>query len=389
MLWILGADALVPAICALSDSRPARILAGQFEHKSWAGFGFYDLIFPLFVFIVGVSLVFSLTSLRERADRATAVKRVLRRAALLIVLGIFYNGGFSHPWPDVRVAGVLQRIALAYAAAGLLFCFCKPRMLAASTVLLLVGYWGVMTFVPIRDFSLERQAVLARWPAPASHPHALPDRALVESAFHATEARVTGRFEPGLNVADHVDFKILPGRGYDGFYDPEGVLSTIPAIATCLLGVFAGLMLQRQDRNDATKLKALVIGGLLCLLAGWLWNLQFPVIKKIWTSSFVLVAGGWSFLLLALFYYVIDVRERRSWCRPFVWVGMNPITLYLVTAVLSFHAMATRLVGGSVEGWINAHLVRGGGDILIEVTQLLLILLLARFLYQRKIFLRV
>lgn len=389
MLWILGADALVPAICALSDSRPARILAGQFEHKSWAGFGFYDLIFPLFVFIVGVSLVFSLTSLRERADRATAVKRVLRRAALLIVLGIFYNGGFSHPWPDVRVAGVLQRIALAYAAAGLLFCFCKPRMLAAITVLLLVGYWGVMTFVPIRDFSLERQAVLARWPAPASHPHALPDRALVESAFHATEARVTGRFEPGLNVADHVDFKILPGRGYDGFYDPEGVLSTIPAIATCLLGVFAGLMLQRQDRNDATKLKALVIGGLLCLLAGWLWNLQFPVIKKIWTSSFVLVAGGWSFLLLALFYYVIDVRERRSWCRPFVWVGMNPITLYLVTAVLSFHAMATRLVGGSVEGWINAHLVRGGGDILIEVTQLLLILLLARFLYQRKIFLRV
>jgi predicted acyltransferase len=275
MLWILGADALVPAICALSDSRPARMLAEQFEHKSWAGFGFYDLIFPLFVFIVGVSLVFSLTSLQERADRATAVKRVLRRAALLIVLGIFYNGGFSHPWPDVRVAGVLQRIALAYAAAGLLFCFFKPRVLAAITVLLLVGYWGVMSFVPIRDFSLERQAILARWPAPPSHPHALPDRAVVESAFQATETRVTGRFEPGLNVADHLDFKILPGRGYDGFYDPEGVLSTVPAIATCLLGVFAGLMLQRQDRNDATKLKTLVIGGLLCLLAGWLWNFQF------------------------------------------------------------------------------------------------------------------
>ena len=389
MLWILGADALVPAICALSDSRPARILAGQFEHKSWAGFGFYDLIFPLFVFIVGVSLVFSLSSLLERTDRATAVKRVLRRAALLFVLGIFYNGGFTHLWPDVRVAGVLQRIAFAYAAAGLLFCFCKPRVLAAITVFLLVGYWAVMSFVPIRDFSLERQAILSRWPAPASHPHALPDRAVVESALQATEQRVTGRFEPGLNVADHLDFKILPGRGYDGFYDPEGVLSTIPAMATCLLGVFAGLRLRRKDVSDANKLKALIIGGLLCLLAGWLWNFQFPVIKKIWTSSFVLVAGGWSFLFLALFYYIVDVRQRRGWGRPFVWVGMNPITLYLVSAVLSFHEVARRLVGGSVQAWLNERVVRGGGEIVIEVTQVLLILLLARFLYQRKIFLRV
>jgi predicted acyltransferase len=389
MVWILGAEAFVSALCRLSDSRPAQALAAQLEHKEWAGFAFYDLIFPLFVFIVGVSLVFSLSSLLTRETRGAAVKRIVGRAAVLFALGIFYNGGFAHAWPDVRIAGVLQRIALAYLASALLFCFLKPRALVAVTAGLLLGYWALMTFIPIRDFQLERHAVASRFPNTTLDSHHLPLRAAVQAAWDATTTQVRGQFEPGLNVADHLDFKILPGRAYDGFYDPEGVLSTLPAIATCLLGVFAGLRLQRTDLDERRKLRDLIIGGVVALAAGWLWNAQFPVIKKIWTSSYVLVAGGWSFLLLAAFYYLVDIRRWRLWCQPFVWIGMNPITLYLASSVMSFEAIAERGVGGSVRAWFDQHVAAGAGAVLVTGTALMVVLLVARFLFHRKIFLRV
>lgn len=389
MFWILGADALVVSMGALSASHPVRMLADQLEHKEWAGFAFYDLIFPLFVFIVGVSLVFSLTQSLARSPRSTVVKRILRRAALLFVLGIFYNGGLSHAWPDVRIAGVLQRIALAYAATALLFCFFKPRQLAAIGVTLLLGYWALMTFVPIRDVQLERHALVARFPGVPLTSRGVPERTQVQALYDSTTTEVTGRFDPGLNLADHLDFRFLPGSLHDGYYDPEGLLSTLPAIATCLLGVFAGLALQRSGVEERRKVRELVIAGVVCLALGWLWNLQFPVIKKIWTSSYVLVAGGWSFLLLALFYYVVDVRQWRRWCEPFVWIGMNPITLYLASSVLNFHGIANRLVGGSISGWFDRHVTTGAGGIVVTIVSLAVVFGLARFLYQRRIFLRV
>ena len=123
MFWIIGADSLVYALNRMSQTRGTSFLAEQLDHAEWAGFHFYDLIFPLFVFIVGVSLVFSLTKTIERAGRAEALKRVFRRGILLFAIGIFYSGGFTSPWPDIRLMGMLNRIALAYFSAGLLFCF--------------------------------------------------------------------------------------------------------------------------------------------------------------------------------------------------------------------------------------------------------------------------
>jgi predicted acyltransferase len=239
MFWILGADVVMQTFGRMSAVAPVQAVAGQFEHKAWAGFAFYDLIFPLFVFIVGASVVFSLSRLVEREGRAGAVKRVLLRGALLYALGIFYSGGVTTAWPDIRLLGVLQRIALAYTATGLLFCFLKPRALAAVTVALLVGYWALLTFVPIRDFPLDKAAFPARLGTDK------PTPAQVETAFHATTQRVTARYEPGLNLTNHLDYLYLGGRKYDTYYDPEGFLSTLPAIATCLLGVFAGLLLRR------------------------------------------------------------------------------------------------------------------------------------------------
>src|SRR5438067_9522610 len=156
MFWIIGADSLVYALNRMSRSGPTGFLADQLEHADWAGFHFYDLIFPLFVFIVGVSLVFSLTMTMETAGRAEALRRVFRRGILLFVIGIFYSGGFIDSWPAIRVMGVLNRIALAYFFAGLLFCFFKPRALAGICAGLLIGYWALMSFVPIRDIQLTR-----------------------------------------------------------------------------------------------------------------------------------------------------------------------------------------------------------------------------------------
>jgi predicted acyltransferase len=380
MIWILGADAAVRALGRVTKVEPFTTLATQFEHKAWAGFAFYDLIFPLFVFIVGVSTVFSLGKLVEQEGRAAAVRRVLARGALLYVLGVIHSGGLTNAWPNIRLLGVLQRIALAYTAAGLLYCFVKPRALAALTVALLVGYWALLTFVPIRDFQLHPSAFVTRFGTDQPTPE------VIRQAFDATTTKVTGGYEPGLNLTNHLDFAYLGGRKYDTYYDPEGLLSTLPAVATCLLGVFAGLLLRRSDLSPAQKFVRLAIAGVATLALGSLWGLQFPVVKKLWTSSFVLVAGGWSMLLLAAFYYVVDIRGWKRWCTAFVWVGMNPITLYLAAGLVSFRNIGQRFVGGDVKLFFESSVGTGAGDLIGALAAVALVLWLARFLIAARFF---
>jgi predicted acyltransferase len=383
MFWILGGDALLHVLARTWPVQPFTGLARQVDHADWAGFRFYDLIFPLFVFMAGASLVFSLTRIIAERGRGAAVKRVLVRAAILFLIALFYSGGFTNEWPNMRLLGVINRIALAYAGAGLLFCFLRPRGLAVATVVLLAGYWALMTFVPVRDIALDKDAMIARFgPKPTLEQ--------VQQAYDATTTRVTGRYEPGLNVSNHFDFEHLPGRKYDVYWDPEGILSTIPAVATCLLGVFAGLLIRRSDVADRKKVAWLAAAGVAGLALGFLWGLQFPVVKKIWTSSFVLVAGGWSALLLAAFYYTVDIRGWRGWCQPFVWIGMNPITLYVIHGnLVGFPRTAQRFAGGSVKAFFERNVTTGAGDVVLALVSVGLVFLLARFLYQRKIFLRV
>ncbi|HEX3133602.1 MAG TPA: heparan-alpha-glucosaminide N-acetyltransferase domain-containing protein [Planctomycetota bacterium] len=300
MIWILGGDALVQAIHKLCGDPVTGAVARQFDHCGWAGFHIEDLIFPLFVFIAGVSLVFSLTKTIAREGRTAALGRVVRRGLLLVLVGTIYYGGFTDGWDHVRWVGVLQRIGLAYLFAGVLFCFLSPRGLAAACVALLVGYWGLMSFVPIRDIHLNKDTF--------AHAAAASGTTDDHQVFAATTATVSGKFEPGYNLSDHVDFQYLSGRKWDHYYDPEGLLSTIPAIATCLLGVLAGLALRSSALTDGRRLAWLVGSGVALIVVGWAWDAQFPVIKKIWSSSFVLVAGGWSLLLLAAFHWLVDLR---------------------------------------------------------------------------------
>jgi predicted acyltransferase len=410
MFWIIGADSLVYALTRMKRNAVTQFLADQLDHAEWAGFRFYDLIFPLFVFMVGASIVFSLTKIINESGRAGAMGRVLKRGLLLFVIGIIYSGGLTNPWPDLRLMGVLNRIALAYTGAGLLFCLFKPRTLAAICGGILIGYWAMLTFIPIRDIQLEKTnlAALAEQAgdaktarlfreagnASAVNPSAIKDSptwAAAEQLYAATTNRVTGKYDAGYNVVNHFDFEYLPARKYDLFFDPEGILSTIPAIATCLLGILAGLVLQGANFSNDKKLLWLFGGGVACVALGWLWGLQFPVVKKIWTSSFVLVAGGYSALLLGAFYLVVDVWKYQKWCQPFVWMGMNSITIYLIKNFLggTFSRLSARLLGGDIKLWLDAHIAKGFGELVIAVGGLLIAFWIVRFLYKKKIFLRV
>ena len=355
MLWILGGDLFMTALGKMSNRPLAQGLAYQLDHSPWAGFRFYDLIFPLFVFLVGVSIVFSLTKLLQTEGKAAAHKRIIRRSVILFALGLLYYGGFSHEWPQIRVLGVLNRIALCYLFTALIFCHFKPRAMIGICAGLLIGYWALMTFVP---FTMD-----------------------------GTQYR--GVFEPGLNLANYVDFKYLPGKLYDKTWDPEGLLSTLPAIGTCLLGVFAGLLLQGRAMPEQKKILHLFAAGVTAVIAGWLWDRQFPVIKKIWTSSYVLVAGGYSAMLLAVFHQMVEVWGWRKWTAVFVWVGANPITLYLLDNIVGFDKFAHRFVGGDIQRALESSFGPGSGELAVAIVGMLIAIVLAWFLYRRKIFLRV
>lgn len=375
MFWIVGGEEVVHSLYKACPIWPFKILDQQMDHKPWIGVAFYDLIFPLFVFIVGVSLVFSLTRTIERFGKAIALRRIFVRSLAIYFFGLLVYGGISDGFGHVRWMGVLQRIAITYFFASLIFCALNPKGIAAACAFLLIGYWALVTFVPIRDFNLEKNH-LAKL-------QLTPEAAETRAAFLATTNRVRGRFDDGLNLPQHLDFQYLPGFKWDGAYDPEGILSTLPAIATCLLGVFAGLLLKNPNVTDRAKVFYLAAAGLCGLMLGFIWGLQFPVIKKIWTSSYVLVAGGYACLILALFYQVIEIWQRRRWCLPFVWIGMNAITIYLIFNLFPLGPLAERIAGGPIEKSISPW-----GEFLLATVVVALMFGLVRFLYQRKIFLR-
>jgi predicted acyltransferase len=352
MLWIAGADSLGHALAHVSHHPVIQFFATQLEHVAWEGFRFYDLIFPLFVFMAGVSLVFSLGGRMAEGGRGAALWRLTRRAALLFALGIFYYRGLDGWGNDIRVLGVLQRIALSYLFAGALHLFLKPRGLMVALAVILLGYWALMALVPVPGFG-------------------------------------AGRLVPGENLAHWVDEHYLPGRKWSGKYDPEGLLSTLPAIGTCLLGVLAGIALRSTARAPLDTVKRLALVGVALLVTGHVWGLAFPIIKSLWTSSYVCVAGGWSFLLLALFYWLIDVRGWKTWCQPFVWIGMNSITIYLIGNLLDFDRIAARVTGGHVSDWFDAAVTPGFGRLVTALAGMGLCVWLARLMYRHKMFLRV
>ena len=375
MFWIVGGEELVHALYKAWPNGFTGLLERQMDHQPWEGVHFYDLIFPLFVFMVGTSLVFSLTRLLEQG-RPVAFKRILIRSLLIYLFGLIVYGGLSEGIDHIRWMGVLQRIALCYLFTGFVFCTFRLRGMIAICALLLLGYWGLTALVPIRNFNLEKSHLEAL--------HLGPDDSGTRIRYLSTTELVNNHFEDGLNLPQHIDFLYLRGHKWDGAYDPEGILSTMGAVGTCLLGVFAGWWLKNGNVSDQKKVICLAGAGAAGVALGFLWGLQFPVIKKIWTSSYVLVAGGYACLFLAAFYQIVEIWQWRRWCIPFVWIGMNPITIYLAFHLISFGHYAEMVAGGPVKSALGAW-----GQMGISIVIVAMMFALVRFLYQRKIFLRV
>ena len=349
MFWIVGGDDVAKALAKWWGTPESKSFAEQFEHVAWEGFRFYDLIFPLFLFTVGVVLPFSLRKYQTGDQpRAGAFGRLARRAVLLFLLGLIYNNLLRFDFANLRVTGVLQRIAICYGIAAVIFLLTKVRTQAILFVAILVGYWAILMYVP----SPESKA---------------------------------GDLSIETNLAGYLDRHYLPGKIYKSFYgfgDNEGLLSTIPAVATALLGVLAGQWLLTVH-SRWIKALGLAAMGLACLGLGTFWAREFPIIKILWTSTYVLIAGGWSLLLLAFFYTIIDVLKFRAWAFFFVVIGVNAITIYVARHFIPFNVISQRLFSGF------AGLSGSFKPVVVPIGSLALEWLFLLHLYRNKIFLRV
>jgi predicted acyltransferase len=271
------------------------------QHASWNGWTLADIVFPFFIFIVGASIPFAFTSKLDRGiSRRTLLIRIARRTIILFILGIFISGfPFGFDPATFRIMGVLQRIALCYLFASLVFLFLKPKWRILVTLAIPIVYWMLMTLVPV----------------PGYGPGVLTENG---------------------NLAGYID-RLLLGRHiytFTGTYDPEGVLSTLPAVATALIGVLAGQHL-KSGAKPKTKTVNLLLYGSISLAIGFMWNFWFPINKNLWTSSYVAFTGGIALILLATCYFVIDAKRHIAWTKPFSILGLNAIFVYVLSEIVN------------------------------------------------------
>lgn len=360
MFWIMGGEELFHSMAKIyPNSSFWGALDIQFDHPLWNGFHFYDLIFPLFLFIAGVATPFSVgRALEKGTPRRQLLLRVIRRGLILVLLGIAYNNGLKFkPLVDIRFGSVLGRIGLAYMFANIIYLYTKERAQMIWFAALLIGYW-----------------VLLMLTSAPGYPH--------------------GDLSQLGNFASYVDRSVLPGHLYvgirnpDGSWtnqrDPEGLMSTIPAIGTALLGIITGNFLKRSTIAPAGKSVRMALAGVVCIGLALAWNTVFPINKNLWTSSFVLNVGGISLLLLSLFYYVIDVRGYRKWAFFFAVIGMNSILIYI-----SGHVINWRYATDGLFYWAGQLFSDPWHDLVMAICLLAVKWAFLYFLYKKKTFLRV
>ena len=349
MFFIMGGGALLLSVSSFFPENVSAFIAEQMGHKEWHGFAFYDLIFPLFLFLAGLSLPFSLSKqLSLGKSRLNISLKIVRRAVLLVFLGVLYNGLLNFDFENLRYASVLGRIGLAWAIAALIYLWAGKRVSVVVSVVVLLGYWALLALVKAPD-------------------------ALPEVAVYSMEGSIVG----------YIDRLYLPGVLHLGVHDPEGLLSTLPAVVTAMAGIFTGDFVRQNKVNGYKKVGLMLLVSLLLLAVGYLWGLAFPINKNLWTSSFVVFATGWSLLLFALFYLVIDVVGLKRWSFFFRVIGMNSITIYLLQQFFDFHKPVQTLFGGFLSLFPEQYYPS-----LYWCCYVLICWLLLYFLYRKSVFLK-
>ena len=321
MLFIMGFAPLVVALNALHPTAVGDVIAGHMRHVPWDGFTQHDMIFPLFLFIAGISFPFSLAKQRGSGSSDKHIYlRVLRRGVTLVLLGFLYNGFLQLNFPDVRLASVLGRIGLAWMFGAFIYMSLKKSVQYGLIVFILVGYWLLLAFVPAPD------------------------------AAGASPLSIEG------NLVGYIDRHCLPGKLIYGNFDPEGLLSTLPAIVTALLGIYAGEIV-RSTRLGSGERKSLLLSGI-------------------------------GVVLVALFYYIVDVKGWKSWTLFFRVIGLNSITIYLAQQVVGFSHMNKFLFGG-ISQWVGECAGEPAGAVVLRAGYVACCWFFLYFLYRKNIFLKV
>lgn len=267
------------------------------QHATWNGITPTDFIFPFFIFIVGVAIVLSFRKQRvKKTPKRQIVQKLLKRSAILFSLGLLLNLFPELNFSEFRIPGVLQRIALVYLACSLLFLYTDRKTQVWTGVAILVVYWLLMTVVPVPGYGYSIM-------------------------------------EPGKNLAAWLDNLLIPGVMWQGTWDPEGILSTFPAIVTGITGMLTGYLLL-SDKSREYKIIWLFSIGFLAFAAGNVWSWFFPINKNLWTSSYVLYTSGLAAMVLAVSYFFIDVLKYSSWTKIGVVFGSNAITAYVIAGIL-------------------------------------------------------
>ena len=334
------------------------------EHAQWHGWTPTDLVFPFFLFIVGVSIALALAK-RLESGRSTRdlYWKIIKRTLIIFAIGLFLNGFPYFNLSELRIPGVLQRIAICFFVASIIFLNTRVGTQIVITIVLVIVYWLLMTLVPAPGFAagdLSKEGSLA----------SLIDRVVFGKHVWA-QAKV---------------------------YDPEGLLSTIPALATTLLGALSGHWI-RTSRSSYEKVAGLFVSGVVCVAAGWVWNSFFPINKALWTSSYVLFTGGLALHFLAFCYWVIDIKGYRRWAKPFEIFGVNAIALYVGAGLMAelLGVISVRQADGTaveLKAWIYNNLFASwaspiNASLAFAISFVLVWLGLMWILYRRKIFIKV
>jgi predicted acyltransferase len=349
MFWIMGAEEIFHELAKITGSPFMRVLSNEFTHPAWQGFHFYDLIFPLFLFMAGVATPYSLGKEIEKGkSRDQLLFRVIKRGLILVLLGVIYNNGLElRPVSEIRFGSVLGRIGLAYMFANIIYLFTKQRGQIIWFCSLLIGYWLLILF------------------------NAAP-------GFSRGDLTIEGNF------ISYLDRLVMPGKLYLGIHDPEGLFSTIPAIGTGLLGIYAGNLLKNSPLSMQRKAIQLLVMGIISLVLSQVWNLVFPINKNLWTSSFVLHVGGYSLILLSLFYYVIDIQGYKKWAFFFSVIGMNSILIYMSGDFINWHYTTE-----AIFKWLMQWVGEPYNAVIFVICLLLVKWVFLYVLYKKNVFLRV
>ncbi|MBW7990620.1 MAG: DUF5009 domain-containing protein [Planctomycetes bacterium] len=355
MFWIIGGGLIFHSLHDVFDNSTTAWINTQLSHVKWEGFHFYDLIWPLFLFIVGVVLPFSISRRRQQGQGLLMLHlHVLKRAALLILLGLIYQGGLGFNFAEMRWSAVLTMIGISYFIASIIVLNTSIRTQAIITGLMLLGYWAALALIPAQ---ITRDDIVVH--------------------FGAGDYSIQG------NLISYLDLALIPGKHpYGGVTLGVGPFLTINGAANVLIGSLTGHWI-RSKRPGKHIVLGMVAAGMVSLFAGFIWGQFFPVIKLIWTSSFVLIACGWSLLLLALFYWAIDVKGYKKWAFFFIVIGMNPITIYFLQSFVNFSGISSFFLKGVSE---HVGII---GPLILPLGVLLAKWLSLWFLYRHKIFFKV